>query len=335
MSAFKAYDIRGIYNKDFDKTTAYRIGFFLKELFDAEEIAVCRDKRISSDEIFENLAQGIIDSGVNVCDYGYTTTPMSYYISFKKKYKTTVMITASHNPKEYNGFKISGPDARPVGEESGLNKLKELVENGEIIPASEKGEIVKKTVQKQYVNFMKSKLNDISGLNITVDCSSGMASLIAKDILGEENISYILDDFDGEFKTHSPNPLEEKSRKFLKDAVKKNKSDVGIIFDGDADRVMFIDNKGRFVSPDLMINVLAYALIDEKPEKVLLIMRHMGDRVRALTDDYMEACRAVAEENESACNGKEKSGWLKEFLFAFRNNKKNPAVFSTAKDLHR
>ena len=273
MSAFKAYDIRGIYNKDFDKETAYRIGFFLKELFDAEEIAVCRDKRISSDEIFESLTRGITDSGVNVCDYGYTTTPMSYYISFKKGYKTTVMITASHNPKEYNGFKISGPDAKPVGEETGLSKLKELVENGEISVSDKKGEIVKKDIKKQYVNFMKNKLKDISGLNIAIDCSSGMSALIAKDIFGEKNIEYILDEFDGEFKGHSPNPLEEKARKMLKAAVKKNKCDVGLIFDGDADRVMFIDNKGRFVSPDLMINVIAYALIDEKPEKVVVDIR--------------------------------------------------------------
>ena len=107
MSAFKAYDIRGIYNKDFDKETSYKIGFFLKELFDAEEIAVCRDIRVSSDEIYESLKEGILDSGVNVVNYSLTTTPMSYFISFKKGYKTTVMITASHNPKEYNGFKIS------------------------------------------------------------------------------------------------------------------------------------------------------------------------------------------------------------------------------------
>jgi len=273
MSAFKTYDIRGIYNKDFDKETAYRIGFFLKELFGAEEIAVCRDIRISSDEIFESLAEGILDSGTDVCDYGYTTTPMSYYISFKKGYKTTVMITASHNPKEYNGFKISGPEAAPVGEEAGLLKLKELVENGEVVKSEKRGCLKSKNIESQYINYMKKQLKNISNLNISIDCSSGMSALIAKDIFGTENVNYILDEFDGEFKAHSPNPLDEASRKMITEAVKKNKSDVGIIFDGDADRVMFIDNKGRFVSPDLMINVLAYALLGEKEETVVVDIR--------------------------------------------------------------
>lgn len=272
MSCFKAYDIRGIYNKDFNKETAYKIGFFLRELFGAEEIAVCRDKRISSDEIFESLSKGIIDSGACVHNYGYTTTPMSYYISWKKEYKTTVMITASHNPKEYNGFKISGPGASPVGNEEGLLKLKELVENGKITPALKKGEILKFDIKDEYVSFMKKKLKGISNLNITIDCSAGMAGIIAKDIFPKK-ATYLLDEPDGEFKVHSPNPLEEESRKLLTEQVVKNKSDIGIIFDGDADRVMFVDNKGRFVSPDLMINVLAFAMINKEGEKVVCDIR--------------------------------------------------------------
>lgn len=272
MSAFKAYDIRGIYNRDFDKKTAYKIGFFLKELFDASEIAVCRDKRLSSDEIFENLCKGICDSGATVYDYGYTTTPMSYYISINKGYKTTVMITASHNPKEYNGFKISGPGGAPVGKEEGLLKLEELVCGGEIIPSEEKGKIISSSIKEEYVSFMKKKLKKVSNLNITVDCSSGMAGLIAEDIFGKK-ASYLLNEPDGEFKVHSPNPLEEDARRLITEEVVKNKSDIGIIFDGDADRVMFIDNKGRFVSPDLMINVLAYALVNGNGERVVCDIR--------------------------------------------------------------
>lgn len=284
MSAFKAYDIRGIYNEDFDKQTAYKIGYFLKELFNADVIAVCRDKRLSSDEIFENLAKGITDSGATVHDYGYTTTPMSYYISLSKKYKTTVMITASHNPKEYNGFKISGPDASPVGEEAGLGKLKELIETSAVSVCESKGEIIECDIKKEYVSFMKKKLRRISNLNISVDCSSGMASLIARDIFGKK-ANIILDEFDGEFTAHSPNPLDEESRKKIVNEVIKNKSDIGLIFDGDADRVMFIDNKGRFVSPDLIINVLAYALLEGNGEKVVCDIRSSkscGDYIKLL-----------------------------------------------------
>ena len=129
---FNAYDIRGVYNKDFNKETVYRIGFFLRKLFDADKIAVCRDVRLSSDEIYSELARGIMDSGADVYNYGVTTTPQSYYISYNEGYKTTVMITASHNGPEYNGFKISGENAVPVGSETGLLKLKDWVENGDI-----------------------------------------------------------------------------------------------------------------------------------------------------------------------------------------------------------
>lgn len=284
MSIFKAYDIRGIYNKDFNSDTAYKIGFFIKNLFDAKEIAVCFDIRTSSPEIYESLKQGIIDSGADVHNFGLTTTPMSYYIASKKGYKTTVMITASHNPKEYNGFKISGPDAVPVGQEGGLLKLKELVENAEIKPVENKGNESLKDIKDEYISFMKKKLKKVSNLNISVDCSSGSAGLIAKGIF-PKNTKFILDEPDGEFSCHAPNPLEEDARKMIVAEVINNKSDIGIIFDGDADRVMFIDNKGRFVSPDLIINVLAYALLDNEGKKVVCDIRSSkscSDYVRLL-----------------------------------------------------
>ncbi|MBR4892955.1 MAG: phosphomannomutase/phosphoglucomutase [Clostridia bacterium] len=272
MSAFKAYDIRGIYNKDFNCDTVYKIGFFLKELFDAKEIAVCFDKRTSSPEIYENLKKGITDSGADVHSFGLSTTPMSYYIAANKGYKTTVMITASHNPKEYNGLKISGPGAVPVGQESGLLKLKEMVENITPVPCDKKGEEKNFNIKDEYILYMKKKLKRVSNLNISIDCSSGMAGLVAREIFGKK-ANIILDELDGNFPAHSPNPLEEKARKMIIKEVKENKSDIGIIFDGDADRVMFIDNKGRFISPDLMINVLAYALIENEGERVICDIR--------------------------------------------------------------
>ena len=268
---FKAYDIRGIYNKDFNGETAYKIGFFLKDLFGADVIAVCRDIRNSSDEIADFLIKGILDSGCDVHNYGYTTTPMSYFISFKKGYKTTVMITASHNPKEYNGFKISGPSASPVGKEAGLSYLEDAVTNKECIVKEKMGEVTEKDIKEEYVSFLKSNLSDISNLNVSIDCSNGSAGLIAKDVFKDANI--ILDTPDGNFPSHSPNPLEENSRKLIINEVKKNKSDIGLLFDGDADRVAFIDNKGRFISPDLIINILAYCLLNGNDEKVVIDIR--------------------------------------------------------------
>lgn len=272
MSAFKAYDIRGIYNKDFDKNTAYRIGFFLKDLFGAKSIAVGRDCRLSSDEIFEYLAKGITDSGCDVVDLGLTTTPMTYFAAFAKGFETAVMITASHNPKNYNGFKISGPNAVPVGKESGLADLEKWVNEKDVSVSGSKGKITSLEIKNEYIKFMKEKIADISGLSFAVDCSNGSSALIAGEIFGNKAI-YLNDVLDGNFPGHSPNPMMESARKDLKACVKENSLDIGIIFDGDADRVMFLDNKGKYISPDLILCVLANALIEEEGECVVMDIR--------------------------------------------------------------
>lgn len=273
MSAFKSYDIRGIYPTELNEETAYRIGFFLKDLFGAEKILVGRDIRLSSEGLFHALAEGIRDSGVTVYDAGLCTTPMIYFGSFSNDFLTSVMITASHNPKEYNGFKISGPKAAPVGEESGLKALEEKVLHGAVKQSEKRGEMVAFDLKKEYLSFLKAKLQDISGLRISVDCSGGMSSLLAREIFETGEISYLLDSFDGSFSAHSPNPLEAASRELLRRDVLEKKSDIGILFDGDADRAMFIDNKGRFVSPDLIIAVLANVLVEEAGQKVVMDIR--------------------------------------------------------------
>ena len=122
---FHAYDIRGVYNVDFDKNDVYKIGYFLPTLLDADKILVGRDVRVSSPEIYEYLVKGITHSGANVYDAGLATTPMIYYLTAKHHFDTSVMITASHNSKEYNGLKVSGTDASPIGYDAGL-KLKVL-----------------------------------------------------------------------------------------------------------------------------------------------------------------------------------------------------------------
>lgn len=273
MSAFKSYDIRGIYPTELNEERAYRIGYFLKDLFGADKILVGRDIRLSSEALFQALAKGICDSGAMVYDAGLCTTPMIYFGSFSNDFLTSVMITASHNPKEYNGFKISGPKAAPMGEDSGLKILEEKVLHGVIEISPKKGDVISFDLKDKYLPFMKNKLLDISGLKISVDCSGGMASLLAKETLGTDGVSYLFDSFDGSFSAHSPNPLEPDSREALRRDVLEKKSDIGIIFDGDADRAMFIDNKGRFVSPDLIIAVLANVLVDEAGQKVVMDIR--------------------------------------------------------------
>jgi len=129
MNAFKAYDIRGEYGKDLNKEMVYRIGYFLPEILPMNEIFVGRDIRLSSDEIFEALAAGLTDAGVNVTDAGLATTPMVYWGTGKYGFDASVMITASHNPKNHNGLKISARNVLPVGYDNGLRDLEELVES--------------------------------------------------------------------------------------------------------------------------------------------------------------------------------------------------------------
>ncbi|HNW97272.1 MAG TPA: phosphomannomutase/phosphoglucomutase [Bacteroidales bacterium] len=263
MGAFKAYDIRGVYNKDFNKEDVYKIGFYLPELLNASKILVGRDVRTSSPEIFEYLSKGIIDSGADVHYIGLSTTPMVYYLTAKYHFDASVMITASHNPKEHNGLKISRTNALPVGFDTGLGELEKLVKSAKPEAVSKKGKIIEMDIRNEYISFLKQYLSDYSNLKIAVDCSNGMACLLIKEFLNKD-IQYLYDELDGTFPNHEANPLEEENVEDLKRLVLKGKCDVGVIFDGDADRVMFVDENGKFVSPDLMIAVLAHYFLEEK-----------------------------------------------------------------------
>jgi len=263
MKAFHAYDIRGVYNQDFNKNDVYKIGFFLPELLKTKKVLVGRDVRISSPEIYEYLCKGITDNGADVHNIGLSTTPMVYYSTAKFKFDASVMITASHNAKQYNGLKISRADALPVGYDTGLNELEKMMNNNEIVVSEKKGKIVDLEVKDKYIEFLKGYLPDVSKLNIAIDCSNGMAGLLIKELLGEHP-TYIFEELDGTFPNHEANPLVPENIVDLQKLVKEKKSDIGIVFDGDADRVMFVDENSKFISPDLMIAVLADYFKDEE-----------------------------------------------------------------------
>lgn len=267
MGAFHAYDIRGIYNVDFDKEVAYKVGYFLPELLSADKVLVGRDARVSSPEIHEYLLKGITDAGADVYDAGLCTTPMVYFGTAFYGFKASVQITASHNPAEYNGMKVSRENALPVGYDTGLGQIKEWIESGrECVPAQKKGEVHQIDVRKDYLPFLLKYKGDWSGLKIAMDVSNGMASLFVRDIFGDQP-TYIYEDMDGSFPNHEPNPLVQANVEDLKKLVAQTKADIGIIFDGDADRVMFVDENSRFISPDLMIAVLGHYFLEERGEK--------------------------------------------------------------------
>ncbi len=264
MGAFHAYDIRGIYGKDFDRTTAYKVGYFLPELLKADKVLVGRDCRVSSPEIHDALIEGICDAGADVYDIGMSTTPMVYFGTANYGFKASVQITASHNPAEYNGMKVSRENALPVGLDSGLGQIKEWIDSARPTPvAAKRGSVHGMDIHDDYINFMKKFKGDCSNLKLAFDLSNGMANLFAKEIYGDEP-EYIFDTIDGRFPNHEPNPLVAKNVEPLKELVRRSGADVGIIYDGDADRVMFVDDKARFVAPDLIIALMALYFCDER-----------------------------------------------------------------------
>jgi phosphomannomutase len=271
MKAFKAYDIRGVWGTDLNEEIAYRIGYFLPEVLPAKTYLVGRDMRLSSDTVFANLANGLRDRGVNVESVGLSTTPMIYWATAKYGYEASVMITASHNPSNHNGMKISAKDAKPVGYDTGLNKLEKLVESDiKPVPVDKPGTISEINLYSEYVEFQQQFMGNLDNLKVAIDCSNGASNIFIKRLLGETPY-YINDTLDGRFPGHEPNPLEAENQEQIKELVKKNKCDIGLLFDGDADRITFIDEKGQFISPDLIIAFLGNYFLGEKKQKGIVL----------------------------------------------------------------
>ena len=289
MGVFKAYDIRGVYNQDFNKETAYKVGYFLPRLLPCEFVVVGRDTRLTSDEIFENLCNGINDAGVDVWNIGLATTPMVYFSTVYYKAQASVQITASHNPKQYNGMKISRAMAIPVGGDTGLKELERMVNEEKVEPvcACKRGKVIDKDVHEAYLSYLKGFLPDLSNLNLTVDCSNGMSSLYVHELFGD-HAKYLNDHLDGNFPAHEPNPLEVKNCAQIMAAVPANKSDCGVIYDGDADRVMFIDELGRFIQPDYVTAIIGKYYLSKEKGSVLVDIRTSRS-----TTEYLEKLGAT------------------------------------------
>jgi len=286
MSVFKSYDIRGVYGTQWDRETAYRIGFFLPRLLETDRILVGRDARLSSPEVFDALSRGIVSAGCDVADIGLCTTPAVYFATARFGFGGGVMITASHNPPEYNGLKVSRAQAVPVGYDTGLDRLERLIE-GRIEPAPRTGRIERLEIRREYLEHLAGFEEGIRGVKAVVDCSDGMASVFIHDVIRnlDAEIITMYDSPDGSFPHHPPNPLIEANLADVKRRTLEEKADLGICFDGDADRVMFVDEKGAFVSPDLVIGLLG-----------LHFFRHSGGdhRGEAVTYD-VRSSRSVVE----------------------------------------
>jgi len=265
VGIFKTNDIRGKYPVELSKENIYSIGFNLSVVLKTDKIVVGRDTRNSSNEVFDLLSKGIIDSGADVIDIGLCDTPAVYFATAFYKFDGSVMITASHNPPEYNGLKISRSQAIPVGSETGLKELEKLIKT-KVDPVIKKGIISKLDISKDYINHIHKFITDYSSIKTVFDCGNGAGSAYINRIFKGTTLKYtsLFDEPDGAFPNHGPNPLEKESWVSIKEEILKTKADIGIIFDGDADRAVFIDEKGDFISPDIITALIGHYYYDNK-----------------------------------------------------------------------
>ena len=267
MSFFKAYDMRGTFGVDFDLETVYKVGKALPQVVKGGRWLVGRDCRVTSKDVRDALVKGLDESGAEVTDLGLCTTPMVYFFTADENFDGSVMITASHNPPSDNGLKVSMRTALPVGYANGLNEVERIVSTPSNPNASltfrkvKAGEALAKQSDSselnRYLEWMKARRSDFGGLRFAVDCSNGMAAILVHELFPEAVI--INDTLDGTFPNHSPNPLKPEAREQIAALVREKRLDCGVIFDGDADRCMFVDERGEFVQPDYLIPIVARA----------------------------------------------------------------------------
>ncbi|MDX9799919.1 MAG: phosphomannomutase/phosphoglucomutase [Spirochaetia bacterium] len=258
MGIVKGNDIRGIYPDELNDETAWRIGFYLKKVLGCDRILVGRDGRASSEPLFKALCKGIAASGADVVSIGRCDTPAVYFATARYGFEGSVMITASHNPPQYNGFKISRKDSVPVGKEDGLGDLGELIR---IKPAEEpeKGRMTELDITEDYKKHLLGFAKVKKPLKVVVDFSQGASCFFGKKILScvSSDFIYIFDEPDSSFSLHDPNPLKKSVHDTVKEAVIRENGDFGVCFDGDGDRAIFFDEKGSFISPDIITSFFA------------------------------------------------------------------------------
>ena len=267
---FREYDIRGVYPIDIDVDVAYTIGkaygTYIKR-YNENMCLVGHDNRISSPSLNNALTEGILSTGVDVIDLGLVTTPMLYYGRILKKINAGIMVTASHNPKDDNGFKFSFNE---VGNAKGneIFEFRDFVLNNSFDEGS--GTLYRYNIIPEYYDLIKNNLNfGNRRLKAVVDCGNGTTSLFARELYSMFPIDLVMlyDESDGNFPNHHPDPIVEENLKDLKKKVLEEKADIGISFDGDGDRAGFVDEKGNIVTSDEYAVIVLRELLKNSSNK--------------------------------------------------------------------
>ncbi len=260
---FKAYDIRGIYPDQLDEELAEKIGVGIGNLLKKGTVVVGNDMREVAVPISRALVKGLRATGQDVIDIGLCSTPMNYNAIGYYNAEGGVMVTASHNPSEYIGFKLSRDEAKPIAYETGINEVEKAVENNDLPRAEHKGDYRKEDFLEQYKDTILNFAEAIQPLSVAIDTGNGMGGLTVPKIY--ENLSVetreMYFELDGNFPNHIPNPLETENMEDLQEVVKNGDFDLGMAFDGDADRVAFVDENGEIIPSDMITALLAEPLL--------------------------------------------------------------------------
>jgi phosphomannomutase len=267
---FKAYDVRGIYPDDLDEAGAYAIGRAYVEQFEPRRIAVGRDMRLSSPQMAAAVIRGAAEAGADVLDLGLVGTEMVYFAVGELELDGGIEVTASHNPKEYAGMKIVRRGALPVGGESGLLDVRDrALKNGDAASTAAEGSITPYDIWPAYVDRVMSfiDVSSLRPLKVVIDGANGMAGAMLPPVLERLPIEVVRCYFepDGSFPNHEPNPLLPENREFIVRKTLEEGADLGVAFDGDADRCFFVDDTGEFVPGDFATALLAESVLAKEP----------------------------------------------------------------------
>ena len=264
---FKAYDVRGVVPDDLDDDLARTIGGAYATITDGRPILIGRDCRLSSPGLAAALAEGVTAQGSDVIDLGLASTDLLYFASGSLDLPG-IMITASHNPKQYNGLKFCRSGARPVGEDTGLRDIRALVETG-LTPSAHRGSVEQRNLLDAYVEHVL-RFVDVDAMRplvVVADTANGMGGLVAPAVFERLPITahYLFPELDGTFPNHPADPLNPENQKDLKAAVLEHGADVGLAFDGDADRVFLVDEHAEDVSGSLLTAIVAVSMLRAEP----------------------------------------------------------------------
>lgn len=276
---FKPYDIRGLYGQEFDEAFAYQLGLAYVKLRRQDpdaladgkiEVIVGYDMRLSSPSLKESLVEGLLDAGADVVDIGLTSTPTFYFAVAKLKTDGGIMVSASHNPAEWNGFKMVRHRAIPISGDSGIEFLKEQIIGGNLEKAEKRGSLSERSdiLEMHIEHDLKTvNLDKIKPLKVVVDPANGMGAQYVEALFKHLPVDLVKINFelDGRFPNHEADPLKEENLEDLKKKIIEEEADLGIAIDGDGDRVFFVDNEGHPINQAIIRGVLAKLFLKEKP----------------------------------------------------------------------